>query len=208
MGAETSNLKNISISDKQLIERLRNDIALFNGKLNNKNIVSVFEDICSSKENPFEGYTLNRPLSHLIRNLKIYRHPYSIVKFLGASGDKLVATEIVIGSLEKHLKNQSDIEICLGLKNILNALIFLVESAKVRHLNVAIESIFITESNTWKLNGMEHVFPACDITKEFLQKSRPYRNQQSIIPEEDDDVGLEQYAFGALCENVINKNSE
>lgn len=80
MGAEMSNASNISISDKQLIERLRNDTALFQGKLNNKTIVSVFEDICSSKENPFEGYTLHRPLSNLIRNLKIYRHPYSIVK--------------------------------------------------------------------------------------------------------------------------------
>lgn len=130
MGAESSNLKNISISDKQLIERLRNDVALFSGKLNNKSVVSVFEDICSSKENPFEGYTLNRPLSHLIRNLKIYRHPYSIVKFLGACDDKLVATEILTGSLEKHLKSQSDIEICLGLKNVLQALIFLVVSVK------------------------------------------------------------------------------
>jgi SCY1-like protein 3 len=209
MGAESSHMKNASISDKHLVERLRNDVSLFTGKLNNsQNLVSVFEDVFSSKENPFASYTLDRPLARSIRNLKIYRHPYSIVKFLSANNDKVLATEYLQGSLEKHFKTQSEIQVCLGLKNILNALIFLIESAKVRHLNVAIESIFITENGTWKLNGMEHVFQASDITKEFLRKSKPYRNQQSISPDEDDDVGLEQFAFATLCEQVIDKNSK
>lgn len=210
MGAESSQMKNVSISEKQLAERLKNDVVLYDGRLNSNSQqkISLLEDSCSSKENPFKDYTLDRPLARTVRNLKIYRHPYSIVKFLGSSSDKTLVTEFLIGSLEKNLKSQSEIQICLGLKNILNALIFLVESAKVRHLNVTTESIFITENGTWKLNGMEHVFKASDVTMEFLQKSRPYRNQQALNPEEDDGAGLEQFAFATLCENVIKKDSE
>lgn len=209
MGAESSQMRNVSISEKQLVEKLRHDVYLYDGRLNNtKQKISLFEDSSSSKENPFKSYTLDRPLARTIRNLKIYRHPYSIVKFLGSSSDKMVVTENLLGSLEKNLKAQSEIQICLGLKNILNALIFLVESAKVRHLNVSTESIFVLENGTWKLNGMEHVFKSSDITKEFLESSRPYRNQQAISPDEDDGTGLEQFAFATLCSNVIMKESK
>ncbi|CRK90796.1 CLUMA_CG004486, isoform A [Clunio marinus] len=208
MGAESSQMKNVSISEKQLAEKLRNDLLLYDARLNNsKQKVSVFEDSFSSKDNPFKEYTLDRPLSKAIKNLKIYRHPYSILKFLGSSSDKMLVTEFVIGSLEKNLKKQSEIQICLGLKNILNALIFLVESAKVRHLNVSLESIFVTENGTWKLNGMEHVFKSSDISKELLQRSRSFRNHQAHSADEDDGTGLEQFAFATLCENLINKDS-
>lgn len=208
MGAESSQMKSVSISEKQLAERLKNDVVLYDGRLNNSQKISLFEDSSTSRENPFKDYTLDRPLTRSIRNLKIYRHPYSIVKFLGSTSDKMLVTEFIIGSLEKNLKNQSEIQICLGLKNILNALIFLVESAKVRHLNVAVESIFITENGTWKLHGMEHVFKSSDVNKDFLRKSRPYRNQNSLNPDEDEGMGVEQFAFASLCENVVKKDSE
>lgn len=206
MGNESSQMK-VAISDKQLVERLRNGVTLYDGKLNSLQKISIFQEDDSSKENPFNNYTLDRPLARAIRNLKIYRHPYSIVKYLGSTSDKVLVTEFLVGSLEKNLKHQSEIQICLGLKNILNALIFLVESAKVRHLNVAVESVFITENGTWKFNGLEHVTKNADITKEFLVKSRPHRNQQSLNPDEEDGVALEQYAFAALCEGVIKKDS-
>lgn len=208
MGAESSQMKSVSISEKQLAERLKNDVVLYDGRLNNsQQKISLLEDSSTSRENPFKDYMLDRPLTRAIRNLKIYRHPYSIVKFLGSTSDKMLVTEFLVGSLEKNLKNQSEIQICLGLKNILNALIFLVESAKVRHLNVTLESIFITENGIWKLLGMEHVFKSSDINKEFLQKARPYRNQQALSPDEDEGIGLEQFAFATLCENVIKKDS-
>ena len=208
MGAESSQMKSVSISEKQLVERLKNDVVLYDGRLNNsQQKISLLEDSSTSRENPFKDYMLDRPLTRAIRNLKIYRHPYSIVKFLGSTSDKMLVTEFLVGSLEKNLKNQSEIQICLGLKNILNALIFLVESAKVRHLNVSMESIFITENGIWKLLGVEHVVKSSDINKEFLQKSRQYRNQQALSPDEGEGIGLEQYAFATLCENVIKKDS-
>lgn len=213
MGAEnSSHMKNVTISDKQLVERLKNDILMYDGKLNHTNQkISIFEDVGDSRENPFRDYTLERPLSRATRNLKIYRHPYSILKFLASTNDRTLVTEILIGSLEKHLKNQNEIQTCLGLKNILNALIFLVETANVRHLNVGTESIFITENSTWKLAGAEHLFKNSDITKDFLQKSRESkkcRNLQYIDPAESDGTGLEQYAFATLCETVIKKDSK
>lgn len=196
---------NVSISDKQLAEKLRNDIFLFDGILTSSGSkISLFEDTQPSAD-CCKGYMLERPLLRATRNLKIYRHPYSIVKYLGSS-DKVLVTEKV-SSLEKSLKQQSEIETCLGLKNILNALIFLVESAKVRHLNISIQSIYITE-NTWKLFGFEHLFKGSDITRDFLQKSRPFRDQEAIDPSEDDGVGLEQFAFATLCEKAIKKDSK
>lgn len=207
MGAESSSLRNVSISEKQLIEKLPHDIMLFDGKLNQTNQkISIFEDV--GKESEFTNYLLGRPMSRTIRNLKIYRHPSAILKFLASTNDKILVTELLRGSLAKVLKTQNEIQICLGIKNILQALIFLVETANVRHLNISVDSIFVTELGHWKLNGMEHVFKSTDITKEFLQKSRPYRNQQSIDPDEGDGTCLEQYAFGALCEAVISKDSK
>jgi SCY1-like protein 3 len=209
MGAESSSLRNVSISEKQLIEKLPHDVMLYDGKLNNTNQkISIFEDVSSNKENPFLNYTLDRPMTRKIRNLKIYRHPYSILKYLASTNDKVLVTELIRGSLSKVLKSQNEIQICLGIKNILNALIFLVEAANVRHLNVSVDSIYVTESGHWKLEGMEHVFKSSDITKEFLQKSRPYRNQQSIDPDEGDGTCLEQFAFGSFCEAVISKDSK
>lgn len=208
MGAsESSSLKNVS--EKQLIEKLPYDVMLYSGKLNQTNqIISIFEDVAGS-ENPFPNYTLDRPMTRNIQNLKKYRHPYSIVKFLASTSDKVLVTELLRGSLAKKvLQSQNEIQICLGIKNILNALIFLVETANVKHLNISVDSVFVTESGHWKLNGMEHVFTSTDITKEFLQKSRPYRNLQSIDPDESDGTCLEQYAFGAFCEAVISKDSK
>lgn len=214
MGAESSShMKNVSISEKQLVEKLKNDILMFDGKLNNTNQkISIFEDVGDLRENPFKDYTLERPLARAIRNLKIYRHPYSILKFLATTNDdRTLVTELLIGSLDKHLKNQNEIQTCLGLKNILNALIFLVETANLRHLNVCTESIFITENSTWKLAGAEHLFKSSDITKEFLQKSRQTkhcRDLQYIDPNESDGTSLEQYAFATLCERVVKKDSK
>lgn len=211
MGAESSQMRNVSIGEKQLVERLSHDVLLFDTRLiNSQQKVSVMEDSANSKENPFKGYTLERPLARTIRNLKIYRHPYSIVKYLGSTSDKMLVVEYLQGSLnsEKILRNQTEVQICLGLKNILNALIFLVESAKVRHLDITLESIFVTENGNWKLNGMEHVFKSSDITKDFLIKSRSCRSRNALNPDEGDGTALEQYAFAALCEKVVKKDSK
>ncbi len=205
MGQESSNLLS-SVSEKQLVEKLPNDVMLYEAKCSQTNRkISIFEDIGSSKENPFENYTLTRPMSRNIHNLKIFRNPLSIVKYLSSTGDKNLVTELLRGSLKNQMKTQNETQICLGIKNILNALIFLVETANVRHLNVSVESVFVTEEGQWKLLGFEHIWKSGDITKDFLQKSRSYRDPKSIDPMEKDGTGLEQYSFASFCEEVISE---
>ena len=58
----------------------------------------------------------------------IYRHPY-ILKYVSTweqGGRKFLATEKV-RPLEAVLQQQSDIQICLGLRTVLCSLIFLIE---------------------------------------------------------------------------------
>jgi SCY1-like protein 3 len=204
MGADNSHMRNTSITDKQLLERLKHDLVLSDGRLAEGQRISIIEDI-GGRDNPFAGYTPERPLTRAIKNLKIYRHPYSILKFLATGSDRTLVTEPVVGSLEKQGRVMNDIQVCLGIKNVLNALIFLVETAGVRHLNIAPESVFVTENSTWKLAGGEHIH--AKITPELLTTSRRHRNPSSVDPCESDGTGLEQFAFASLCQAVIGKDS-
>lgn len=66
------------------------------------------------------------------QNLMIYRHP-SILKFITnweRGGGKFLATERC-KPLMNDFAGQSDVQICLGLRSILCALIFLVEQVKI-----------------------------------------------------------------------------
>jgi hypothetical protein len=118
------------------VEKLRNDVQLYEAKSINQKI-SIFEENLSASKNTLKDYTLeDSPLVRAVKNLKIYRHPYSILKFLGTTNDKNLLTEYLHGTLEKNLNSQNEIQIICGIRNILNGLIFLVETANVRHLNI------------------------------------------------------------------------
>lgn len=137
----------------------------------------------------------------------IYRHP-SILRYITnweQGGRKHLATEKV-APLSSVIGNLSHIEICLGLRNILSSLIFLVETAKARHLNITLDSIYITSSeNDWRLGGFEHVWKSKEVTKVLLDLDNVYRNKDYIDPNEINShgEGLEQYAFGHLCEQIL-----
>lgn len=79
----------------------------------------------------------------------------------------------------------------------------------MRHLNVSLSSIYVQQDGTWKLFGFEHLWSAKELTPEVLKVSQPYRYKSSIDPNEvkNVNVGLEQYAFATLCEEVL-KNIE
>ena len=83
-------------------------------------------------------------------------------------------------SLSTILQKQNDIQICLGLKNILSSLIFLVEQANVRHLNVSISSIFVSEDGSWKMMGFEHLWKTTELTVDLLTKSLNYRSKDGV----------------------------
>ena len=157
MGNENSQMKNIIIDDKYA-EKCNNCL-LYDGNLKDSNQkITIFEE--ESNVGSQQGYLLDNPLSQNIKNLKIYRHPSAIVKYFGSykkNSNFALVTERV-KSLHSVLSTQTEIQICLGIRNILSSLIFLVESANCRHLNITISSVFVTENNTWKLLCKTWVF--------------------------------------------------
>lgn len=140
----------------------------------------------------------------------IYRHP-TIPRYIGSwknNGNFYLATERC-RILSNILPHQNDIQICLGLKNVLGSLIFLTEQAKCRHLNICVSSIYEANSH-WKLMGFEHLWKNSDVSIDLLERSKPFRYQDAIDPNElkNNCVGIEQFAFAVLCESVLRKNSE
>ncbi|XP_026835498.1 protein-associating with the carboxyl-terminal domain of ezrin-like [Drosophila erecta] len=133
----------------------------------------------------------------------VYRHPY-ILKYIASwekSGRKYLATERV-RHLDEVLAQQTDIEVCLGLRTILCALIFLVEKALARHLNINTLSIYVTESGSWRLAGFEYVWRATDVNKELLDLAHSYIDL-SIHGE-----NFEQFFFAILCEKVLGRRGK
>lgn len=151
------------------------------------------------------------PLERATKNLMIYRHP-SILRFI-ASWDKgtvhYLATERC-KPLSMVLSAQNDIQICLGLRNVLCSLIFLVEKADVGHINVCMSAVYVTSAGAWRLAGFEHLWPKKELTGAFLERSQPYRYRNAIDKDEtkrDNANGIEQYGFGVLCEEILSKRS-
>lgn len=77
----------------------------------------------------------------------------------------------------------------------------------MRHSNACLPSIYVQQDGTWKLFGLEHLWPAKDV--ESIKAAYDYRHHSSVDPNEEKNeyVGMEQYAFGSLCEDVL-KNIE
>lgn len=142
----------------------------------------------------------------------IYRHP-NILRYISSweqGGNRHLATERVV-PLPTVIGTLSHIQICLGLRNILSSLIFLIEKAKARHLNITANSIYVTCSEgEWRLGGFEHVWKSKEVTKSLLDLDNAYRDKESIDPNEINLHGeeLEQFAFGNLCEKILKSLKE
>lgn len=151
------------------------------------------------------------PLERATKHLMIYRHP-SILRFIAAwekGSVHYLATERC-KPLSMALSTQNDIQICLGLRNVLCSLIFLVEKANVGHINVCSSSIYVTTTGAWRLAGFEHLWPNKDLTAAFLERSQPYRYKNAIDKDEtkrERPHGIEQYGFGVLCEEILSKRT-
>uniref|UniRef100_A0A182NBC8 Protein kinase domain-containing protein n=1 Tax=Anopheles dirus TaxID=7168 RepID=A0A182NBC8_9DIPT len=211
MGNEQSQLKGVEISKKAI--QVTDYWSLYNGELPNANGAP------SSSISIFQGETLvsgqfwtnQNPLERAIKNLKIYRHPY-ILKFFASWSKgslKMLATERC-RPLATCLNITSDVQICLGLRNVLCALIFLIEQAAVRHLSISISSIYVTDDGAWRLAGFEHLWRTNDFNQTLLEKSQPYRYTKAIDTNELAGKGqsLEQYAFGVMCEEILHNKTD
>uniref|UniRef100_A0A182JQD9 Protein kinase domain-containing protein n=1 Tax=Anopheles christyi TaxID=43041 RepID=A0A182JQD9_9DIPT len=211
MGNEQSQLKGVEISKKAI--QVTDYWSLYNGELPNANGAATNSISIFQGETLVSGqfWTNQNPLERAIKNLKIYRHPYILRYFASWSKGslKMLATERC-RPLATCLNITSDVQICLGLRNILCALIFLLEQATVRHLSISISSIYVTDDGAWRLAGFEHLWRTVDFNQTLLEKSQPYRYTKAIDTNELANKGqaLEQYAFGVMCEEILHNKTD
>uniref|UniRef100_A0A2M3Z583 Protein kinase domain-containing protein n=1 Tax=Anopheles braziliensis TaxID=58242 RepID=A0A2M3Z583_9DIPT len=211
MGNEQSQLKGVEISKKAI--QVTDYWSLYNGELPNANGGTINSISIFQGETLVAGqfWTNQNPLERAIKNLKIYRHPYILRYHASWSKGslKMLATERC-RPLATCLNVTSDVQICLGLRNVLCALIFLLEQASVRHLSISISSIYVTDDGAWRLAGFEHLWRTVDFNLQLLEKSKPYRYPKAIDPAELAHKGqaLEQYAFGVMCEEILHNKTD
>uniref|UniRef100_A0A1B0C5F8 Phosphatase 2A Regulatory Subunit A helical domain-containing protein n=1 Tax=Glossina palpalis gambiensis TaxID=67801 RepID=A0A1B0C5F8_9MUSC len=213
MGNEGSKLKDLKI-DKNAV-KVNNFWAMFNAVASSstneegKQYLSIFqgEPVVAG-----ELWAVQGPLERAIKNLMIFRHPY-ILKYVTTweqGGLKYLGTERV-RPLQPVLSQQSDIQICLGLRTILCSLVFLIEKAFARHINVCTQSIYVTDNGSWRLAGFEYVWKYKEVTKTLLDLASAHRYKKAIDPGESYEQSfeaIEQYSFATLCEEVLNKCAE
>uniref|UniRef100_A0A1L8DLL7 Protein kinase domain-containing protein n=1 Tax=Nyssomyia neivai TaxID=330878 RepID=A0A1L8DLL7_9DIPT len=206
MGSEQSLLKGLEIEEKAT--EVSDFWSVFAGEIKadtRATLLTIFQGESEVNANPF--WHNKNPLHKATKNLMLFRHP-SILKYV-ASWDK-GSTKYLVTERCKPLalviKTQNPLEICLGLRNILNALIFLVEQGKMRHLNVCFSSIYITNDGVWKLSGFEYLWPVGELTNHMLEQSFHNRYNSAVDKDElkHSGVGIEQYGFATLCKEIFD----
>lgn len=211
MGNDQSHIKGLEI-DKNAIEAT-DFWSISNGKLKNENSPSTLITIFKG-EQVIQGqlWTNKTPLERATRNFMLYRHP-SILRFTTSwkkGSVHYLATERC-SKLTMVLAQQNDTQICLGLRSILCALIFLIEKANMCHLNLCMSSIYVNSNGSWRLGGFEHLWPKKEVNQTLLERSQPYRYINALDKDEtkrDSVVGIEIFAFGVLCEEILSNRKK
>ncbi|XP_059611314.1 protein-associating with the carboxyl-terminal domain of ezrin [Phlebotomus argentipes] len=210
MGSEQSLLKGLEIEEKAT--EVSDFWSVFAGELKTDtrtSLLTIFQGESVISTNQF--WDKKNPLEKAIKNLMLFRHP-SILKYVSSwerGSTKYLATERC-KPLSLLIKTQNSLEICLGLRNILNALIFLVEHGKTRHLNICFSSVYITHEGVWKLSGFEYLWPSAELTRPILELSLPNRYSNAVDKREleHSGLGIEQYGFATLCKEIFELTSQ
>ncbi|XP_075987620.1 protein-associating with the carboxyl-terminal domain of ezrin [Anticarsia gemmatalis] len=210
MGNESSQLSGLEIEDKAIEitdfwchyqATIKDSCRYFS--LKSDGSVSVFKGEAAT--GPL--WAISTPLEKFSNNLLKYRHP-CIVRYISAWQQRStlhLATEYV-QPLSQILNTLTPLQICIGLNNILRALVFLQEQAGMSHNNVSMSAVYVTGDGQWKLGGMQYLCPFADLTSAYLKHARIHRYDKAVDPNEDSyeiTTKVDQYGFAVLVDDVF-----
>ncbi|VVC90924.1 unnamed protein product [Leptidea sinapis] len=212
MGNEASNLSGLEVYEKacdctdfwsHYQASVKDSCRYFS--VNGNGLISVFKGEIGSL-GPL--WTVSTPLEKFCNNILKYRHPF-IVRYISSWLQRStfhLATEYV-QPLAHKLTSQTPLQKCIGLNNILQALVFLHEHGQVSHNNVCISSIYICGDDQWKLGGLQYLCSFSELTSTYLKQARLHRYDKAIDPNEESSeytATIDQYAFAVLVDEVLN----